>query len=571
MPSSVVEQPVDLPNKQSPVSVSLESKGVSFIAFQLKLLLGNTLIRVIHEDGTESDLGRAFPLEDAVTLRGLTLVCKGVVGAAVATTIQLHCRFACDGQVFSSAVATAQITPSNTSVIFPHPHPLPVNTWALLSVAAMLLSSVAPSRAQSHASVLQKLERRLATLEAENSRLAAEVATLKRASAPQTVTGSAGAAAPGGPTAPPPTGRLSAAALLAREGAALDLDRPIAAVPAFTALDLSPESVSQPANPRDFTAALLNGVDRKGILQTGVAIEVAPFRWIPGRWQSYPHYSGENKDVAWGGYWNRFFYNASLSVATAKASGDEDEQAINLALGLQFVLWQDAKNDPLRDKGLQQAFHKAFSKEVISDIPDDGPIDAAAPPASLAAAQAQFQAEVEAFRQREWMGTLWTASIAPTWHSASGRSDDLRAEGFTAWSTFAYAFEEPVFGRTARAQVLAHLRYRQGEIVTDSEEPARGAEQDSLLAAARLRIGTPDFNGFVEGGYQRIWGGLSGDGDAARAAFGLERRIARGVWLVVSAGEQFGGTSDRDGELFAISSLRFGTADQPTLAPAPAP
>ncbi|MFL6519480.1 MAG: hypothetical protein ACJ8NS_04610 [Chthoniobacterales bacterium] len=336
----------------------------------------------------------------------------------------------------------------------------------------------------------------------------------------------------------------------------LNLDRPISAVPAFTALDISPESVAHPASPRDFAAALLNGVDRQGVLQTGLAIETAPFRIIPGWKQDFPHYQTN--------YWTRFLYNFSLSLATAKASGDQDNKAVNLAVGVQTVLWESAESDPLRNPALQKAFHSSYTPDVLADIPLSGDINTET--GSLAGAAKSFQAAVEEFRQRHWVGTLWTASVAPTWNSQSGKIGNLEGTGFAAWSTFAYAFDGPFANNTARFQALGQLRYRQGETVVDPNNSKLTAQQDSLLAAARLRVGSPDFNGFAEAGYLWIWGGLNGDGQAYRASIGLERRVAENVWLVLSGGQQFGGASSTD-EFFALGTFRIGTADKPQLTP----
>ena len=114
-----------------------------------------------------------------------------------------------------------------------------------------------------------------------------------------------------------------------------------------------------------------------------------------------------------------------------------------------------------------------------------------------------------------------------------------------------------------RAQLIGQLRYREDETLVDPDDALHDVQQDSLLAAVRLRIGTPNFNGFLECGYQRIWNGLEGDDDAFRAAIGLERRLSKDLWLVLSAGEQFGGSEDD--ELFAIGSFRFGSAERANI------
>ena len=115
-------------------------------------------------------------------------------------------------------------------------------------------------------------------------------------------------------------------------------------------------------------------------------------------------------------------------------------------------------------------------------------------------------------------------------------------------------------------QFIAELRYRNGEVVTDPDDKMRTAIQNSFLAAGRVRLGSDNFNGFAEGAYVRVWDGLNGNDDGWRGALGLEKKIAQNVWLVVSAGQQFGGGSVEGDELFVLSSLRFGTADKAQFA-----
>jgi hypothetical protein len=354
------------------------------------------------------------------------------------------------------------------------------------------------------------------------------------------------------PTAAPSVGRTTddvAASRLDKKLNSVDLDRPVSAVPAFVALDLSPETVANPQSPRDFAAALLNGVDRNGVLQTGIALETAPFRMMPWLRTDISAYRSE--------YWTRFLYNFSFSLATAKAS--EESDAVQLSLGFHAILYQDATNDPRRNPALMAAFNAAnlahpMSARAFDDpLPDENPI-----------VRKTLQAAVAEFQQQHWAGTIWSAAAAPTWYSESGKASELNGEGFTAWTTFAYGTHRPIFGEEGRFQFLAHLRYRAGELIADRADDTRTVKQDSFLAAARLRVGSPTFNGFVEGGYLRIWDGVAGDGSAYRIAAGLEKRIASGIWLVLSLGEQLGDTANDD-ELFAIGSIRFGTADDPRL------
>lgn len=334
----------------------------------------------------------------------------------------------------------------------------------------------------------------------------------------------------------------------------VNFDRAIDVVPAFAALDLSPETVSHPTTPRDFAAALLNGVDHTGTVQHGIAIETAPFRLLPMR---------TDIDAYRESALARFLYNFSLSAATSKAS--DKDKAVQVALGFSAILYQSASHDPARDPKLRAQFAEITNKFPMtgggfnSDLPEENPD-----------AKQALQLAAEDFQKRSWCGSIWSAAIAPTWNSESGKASDLGGSGFTAWSAFAYGVYDPLGTKSTdpiNAQFIAQLRYRNDEHVVDQNNNNHTANQDSFIAAGRLRLGTTTFNGFAEGGYVHVWHGLLGDRGGWLGAVGLEKRLASNIWLVLSAGEQFGETSAKTNDLFVISSLRLGTADNQQFAP----
>jgi hypothetical protein len=340
----------------------------------------------------------------------------------------------------------------------------------------------------------------------------------------------------------------------------INFDHAPGAVPAFDALGLSPESVTSPTTPRELASDLLNGVDQNGVLQHGLAIETAPFRLVGIR-TNLRNY--ESPDL--NGAICRWVYNFSVSAATSKATDKSD--AVQLAFGFKEVLWESESHDPYRNPDLRKAFAEA-ARQV--PLPDD--LDNPATPLTPVPETASnvFKNAVTDFYNNKWQGGIWTAAIAPTWNSNSGKLSDLSGTGFTTWTTFAYGTTKNalmVGDSAANVQMIGEIRYRDAEQVTDPNNKAHVATQNTFLAAGRVRMGTDSFNGFAEGGYVRVWHGLNGDGDGWRGALGVEKKLSKNIWLVLSAGEQFGEAGAKTNNLFAVSSLRFGTADKAQFSP----
>lgn len=444
-----------------------------------------------------------------------------------------------------------------------------------VAVVAALAPITSAARAQSETRALQKLERRLSTLERENLRLSRELSDFKRKAPSASGAARAGAnpvtPASSADAAQPTAGdKAELQKTLDAELKTLDWGRALTAVPAFVALDVAPETVARPATPRDFAAALLNGVDRKGVLQTGIAIETSPYQLFFGNGTSLDDYRTS--------YWTRLLYRTSISLATAKASEDDDK-AQRLALGINITLfdgddlYQDTNVDQLHHELLQkygvktgeelaQTIHPSMSDEEIQRRLTVATMDFDNHAKEL---NQEFIEGVSALKAH-WGRTAWNIAWAPSWISTSGRADDLRGDGFAAWTTFAYGFENTAI--QDRIQVLAHLRYRQGEHVADPDDATKNVDQDSLLAAASVRfhLERQQMNFGVEAAYLRVWDGPNGDGHTQRIGGVVEKKLSDNTWLVLSVGQDFGGGGQQD-ELFAIGSLRIGTEDKARFAP----
>ena len=221
--------------------------------------------------------------------------------------------------------------------------------------------------------------------------------------------------------------------------------------PAFTVLGLTPEEVARPTTGRALAAALLNGVDRRGVLQSGVAFDTLPYLALAGNLLTLDSYRGRNN------YHVRFLARTQLSVATAEAS-DEDDKAMRLALGVRMTILD--QGDPRTDTVLDACVEKAIALPapplfVIPPMPDR--LDEA----SLKAWQEQvergkkaveaYEARVAAWkttsaaavrecrekaRERAWNRTKWIVAVAPAWKSPTGAAADLDGSGSGVWTTF---------------------------------------------------------------------------------------------------------------------------------------
>lgn len=402
--------------------------------------------------------------------------------------------------------------------------------------------------AQDLARTVEQLSARLSALEKQNTQLRSEVQALKK-TAPKS-----NAAAPAATAKASTSGARDFGKLLDEKSNAINLDRPMTSAPAFTALDVSPETISHPETPRDFAAGLLNGVDRDGRLQTGLAVEVTPLRYFMG---GVPLERYEGSRIV------RGLYNTSLSVATSKAAEKSDE--VRVALGLQTTLL-----DTQEDKIITAL--RAKAEEIHNAVGGFPTIPKGATEEQINRIYAEYQARHgdpnalylearSAILSAHYSGFKLTAAWAPVWLSDTGKTSDLSGDGSTAWLTGSWQWHSEST-LVNQFELLGHLRHRQGEHVTDPADAKHKDEQDTLLAGAGLRFGSDNWHALVEASYLRISGGFGGDGDGYRVGGGFERRITENLWFVMQAGHDFGAGANKE-DLYALGSFRFGTADSP--------
>jgi hypothetical protein len=340
------------------------------------------------------------------------------------------------------------------------------------------------------------------------------------------------------------------------------LDLAVPDSPAFAILGLSPETIARPASPRELATTLLNGVDQRGNLQSGVAIDLAPLFLFAGNSLTFDDYKRQ--------FGTRLFARTQVSVATAKGAGERDK-AVRAALGVKTTLW-DA-GDPRLDETLVACLDNIRVAPPAAALVDQDAIDA-----WIAKATRERRPLVEQchqqFKARRWNASSFAVGVAPSWHSPGGRWGDFRSGGAAVWSSLAVGlsrteqFESPagvVPVERPFGQVIVQIRYRSHELVPNRNVTGTFFEQDSFGAGARLLVGSADRAAVVETDFARQ---MPEDGDSTsggRLSLGAQLKLTTGVWLSLAIGANRGGSPNEERSAFVLSSFKWALSREPSL------
>ncbi|HEV3052759.1 MAG TPA: hypothetical protein VGX50_20765 [Longimicrobium sp.] len=320
---------------------------------------------------------------------------------------------------------------------------------------------------------------------------------------------------------------IAAASFLATSAAA-QKTYAIPESPAFTYLEVTPASVSRPSSARAFGTAVLDGISPNGEVKQGIALDVAPWTYLPGVTVTLPEYQRDR--------WAYILANAQLSLATARSAGDSADT--DLALGLRLTLLD--QTDPMRDT----AYTNELRRRMATGCPisDDFNADLAEQRTCLGKVTSGWREEWKRERSR-WNGTSLGLAFAGGWRFDESVVRNSEWRGLSTWATGGV----PVgtFGL-----LLGQLRY-------DLQEDGGSS---GLAYGARAFVGTRIVNGFFE---------LVGDhrGEASGEVnwtSGLEFRAAENMWLSTGFGSRaVPGSSEQ--RTVVIADLRWNIADAPRL------
>jgi hypothetical protein len=331
---------------------------------------------------------------------------------------------------------------------------------------------------------------------------------------------------------------------------AKEIDLSVPESPAFAALGLSPEDVIRPTSPRAFATSLLNGVDRNGNFQTGIAIDAAPYFLACGQNVTLPEY--RNSRVV------RFLSRIQLSLATAKGASENDKAA-RLGAGLRLTFW-DAGDYRMNKAFLQWLSN--LSAEARKAADEAGLAESVTEAASnkrdefiMNYRRSRIAAKREELRKANWNASGFVAGFAPTWISRTGNRETLAWNGGAAWASLAYGFEG-VPGLKDSLQVILHARYRNKDLVPFPDRENEYYVQNSTLTGARVRFGRVDTNGSFELLYLAVDPRALPNEQYLRINAGAERRIVEHLWLQFSVGGESGRRDNRN-HLLLLTSLKW--------------
>jgi hypothetical protein len=116
MPQPIdIKTKIDLPDNNAKVTITLVQRGAVPLAYGVGLLLGSDKIRDVVS-WPEDDPNRAYALDTALTLRGLSTDCFGRVFLGATDKVRLWCEFHIEGNgVKKSDVAEIQLSPAEPS------------------------------------------------------------------------------------------------------------------------------------------------------------------------------------------------------------------------------------------------------------------------------------------------------------------------------------------------------------------------------------------------------------------------------------------------------------------------
>jgi hypothetical protein len=342
------------------------------------------------------------------------------------------------------------------------------------------------------------------------------------------------------------------------------LDLSIPQSPAFTMLGVSPDEIVQSDDFRTVALGLLRGLDPRGNLQEGVALDTRPYMLIAGETATLAEYRTDP--------FVRIISNAQLSFATTSGSSDSD-QADRLGLGLRLRLWRE--HDPavgdsqieyvspggaaggVKVTGPLKNCYTDYLKAAVNVDPevlpeDDAELDKIEQNLAAGARKTVEQC-LAPFKRRYWNAGMLEIGVG----GSRVTIDAMKESGSAAWLGFSHSIG-------THGQVIVRAAYAEDRL--DPVEGQAGTFQlvDETDAGARFRFGSERGTLMVEGLWtetktatqqERYW----------RASLGTEFEVFKDIWIQLAVGKAFSTDLFDDDPVYS-GQFRLGFSEKSLLA-----
>ena len=329
-----------------------------------------------------------------------------------------------------------------------------------------------------------------------------------------------------------------------------ELDVPQSA--AFALLGVTPEKVIDPQTGQEFAAALLNGLDENGNLQSGLAIDFRPYRALGGK-----AFINDSYTSAIYSHLDRL----KISLATTKGNNSADE-AVRYGFGLNYAYsWDDFSSIATSNKDFQSCSQKAIVKlEIAKNESNKNPQTALGTyrdDPNYVKARDLFKSEQQVCYDNHSSWAKSSISFGAALQSARERSEDVRESGHGLWLTYSQALKI-VQANSADSEVAIHARAVRGQLSLVSDTLLTS---NNDLIALRFRGGSSGFRIIGETSYNREETEAEND-SYVLWSLGAEKKIFNGVWFRIAYGDSIGA---RDKPETFSGQIRYAFGRAPTL------
>lgn len=243
----------------------------------------------------------------------------------------------------------------------------------------------------------------------------------------------------------------------------LDYDVPEA--PALVVANSSTSKILRAGAAKPAVASLVNSFLTGGDVDSGIAIDAAPYFLAGGRLRSIEEYRNDR--------WSRFWANWLVSIATVQS--EEDTSSMRYGVGMRFTLLDD------QDLLLNEALGDSIDEKLRASLPTAPRIDPrtgkvvrTARPAKVDLRDAYRWAEQKAI---ETPGHALSVAWGMTGLLKGGvaRFDSLSGSRHAVWAAYRYRFARGM-------DLMSTVRYQESD-----------SSASALLGGVALRILSPDY------------------------------------------------------------------------------